>query len=335
VGFFIYSQSHAASVFPIAWYVTSLTILISGFVFPAVGALVAFRQPGNRIGWLILLAGATVSYWTVADSYSGRALELGPEGPPLGEWAAWTVTWIEGLVFAWLAIFALLFPTGKLPAAGWRFLWILPIGVLLYFVADGLEPGPLPDGYLSGVMNPAGIDVLDPYTPTLRLVGRALLLGSVVTATASLILRLKRSKADERQQMQWICVAYVFVSVSFIFSVLQPAGATGDYLPIIIFAVALIALMFAIIISLLKYRLYEEFLINRAFVFGTLSAIVAGLYLGTVQLSRLLFQHASGIPDGAGIVVGTVIFGAAFLPLKDRVQAIVDKYYGPAPSRER
>jgi hypothetical protein len=48
----------------------------------------------------------------------------------------------------------------------------------------------------------------------------------------------------------------------------------------------------------------------------------------------LLFEHASGIQTEAGILIGTLVFGAAFFPVRDRVQAIVDKYYGPAPSRE-
>jgi hypothetical protein len=201
----------------------------------------------------MLLAGATVSYWTFADSYSGRPLELGPEGPPLGEWAAWSGIWVEELALAWLAIFPLLSPTGRLPSARWSgLLWIVSIGVILSFMASALQPGPFPFGYLSGVMNPAGIDALGPYTSTLRVVGRALLYGSVAAATASLIFRLRRSNSDERQQMKWVCVAYVFVSISFVLALLRRPAETGDYLFLLMLAISLNTLPVAMAVAVLN-----------------------------------------------------------------------------------
>ena len=84
----------------------------------------------------------------------------------------------------------------------------------------------------------------------------------------------------------------------------------------------------AIGIAVLRYRLYEiDILLNRAVLYGLLTAGVAGVYLAVVAVASLLF----GAQDrGLAVqVVATALAAAALLPLRDRVQRRVNRlFYG-------
>jgi hypothetical protein len=209
--------------------------------------------------------------------------------------------------------------------------WIIWLGTLVLIAGEALRPGYFRSGFAWGIMNPAGIDALEPYVESMSIAGRALLYTCAAVALASLGLRLFRAQSEERQQIKWICLAIAVVAVS---GTPYFLGGPGNIWTEFLIVLALNALPVAIAIAVLKYRLYrDDYVINRGFVFVTLSAILAGIYMGAVQLSRLMFEQASGVQTQASLVGTTLVFGAVFFPLKNRVQGIVDKYYGPATSR--
>src|SRR5690349_24434281 len=78
--------------------------------FATVGALLAWKKPGNPIGWL--LSGSGLAY---ALGGFGLMLVHFPRTWTLGNWLGWT--WLLGLG---LCVFvALLFPAGSLPSRRW------------------------------------------------------------------------------------------------------------------------------------------------------------------------------------------------------------------------
>jgi hypothetical protein len=80
--------------------------------------------------------------------------------------------------------------------------------------------------------------------------------------------------------------------------------------------------------AILRYRLYDiDYIINRTLVYGALTAFLAGLYAASLQLSKLLFDDVTGGSDAA-LVLTTLILAAAFTPAKNKLQKVVDRYFG-------
>jgi hypothetical protein len=122
----------------------ALTFTVVGALFAVVGALVASRQPDNKVGWLLLAAGLCIAVNSLGESYARYALVTAPGSLPGGLFAAWIQAALFGMV-AILAIFLpLYFPTGRLLSRRWRPILWAGIGYLVCaVVGNNLQPGPV------------------------------------------------------------------------------------------------------------------------------------------------------------------------------------------------
>jgi hypothetical protein len=101
-------------------------------------------------------------------------------------------------------------------------------------------------------------------------------------------------------------------------------GALLENVMLLSFAGVPVAIGFAV----LKYRLYDiDILINRALVYGLLTATLAGVYLGGVILLQYLFRALTGQESQLAIVASTLAIAALFVPLRRRVQRFVDRHF--------
>src|SRR4029450_1056795 len=99
----------------------------------------------------------------------------------------------------------LLFPDGKLPSRRWRPLaWLSGAVLVLASLAVMLAPGPLE--HLGGVRNPFGLEAA-PWVTTVAYAILPLLPLCMLASAVSLVMRYRRSKGDERQQIKWIAFA--------------------------------------------------------------------------------------------------------------------------------
>ena len=120
--------------------------------FATVGALLAWKRPGNPIGWLLSAIGLTV-----AGAGLGVFLAHFPRTQTLAAWLGWT--WLLGLG---LCVFVLLlFPTGKLPSRRWRpVAWAAGAGLAGWVLGNAFAPTIISAGPSSrnpvGLTGPAG-----------------------------------------------------------------------------------------------------------------------------------------------------------------------------------
>jgi hypothetical protein len=86
-------------------------------------------------------------------------------------------------------------------------------------------------------------------------------------------------------------------------------------------------------LAIARYRLYEiDHLVGQTFVYGALTAILAGLYAASLKVFQVLFTAATGESSDAALVLTTLVLVATFTPVKTRLDAMVARWTGqPVP----
>ncbi len=147
------------------------------------------------------------------------------------------------------------------------------------------------------------------------------------------------STRTERQQMRWLLfgtAVAVAVVGPYIFAVngLDLFGRAGQSAVFLLAAgrsarqLALMVVPVAIMISILRYRLFEiDVLINRALVYAIVTAALAAMYLGSVILLGELFHPILDQSNDLVIVASTLGIAALFQPLRRRIQAFIDRRF--------
>jgi hypothetical protein len=309
-----------------SWDTMLLPVVI--LAFSTVGALVASYRPENAIGWLFLSGAFCWTAGELALEYGVYALITDPGALPAGAWAAWFGAWARGIGWFLIVTFLLLlFPAGRLPSSRWRpVLWAAVGLILLYTLSSWLSPESN-DIRLRSVPNPTGLE-LESMGVLYELVNSVFPL-LIVASGAAVIARFRRSRGDERQQLKWFTYAVTVMTVVFVFWFsLALAGLVAP--SSLMYDVPIIGLPVATGIAVLKHRLYDiDIIINRTLVYGSLTAILAGIYFGGVTASQSLLRTLTGqerLPQLA-VVASTLAIAALFNPLRRRLQSLIDRSF--------
>jgi len=323
------STPTAASRGPLVLGVGFVLLFMS---FATVGALVASRQPGNPIGWIFCALGFFTPFAIASEEYALYALVTRPDSLPGGEVMVWLGASFAGpIIFAMLAFVLLLFPDGRLLSRGWRFVvWVNLVAILLLF-AWNFEPGQIEGVGLLKVANPFGVAGAGTLLNTLGTIGFFLVLAVTIAGAISLVLRWRRSRGEERQQIKWFVYAgAIFSAVFAVGPVLWslPLSPETDWIWPTLFLLGLGTIPAATGIAILRYRLYDiDLLINRTLVYGSLTATLVLVYLGGVVSLQYAFRVLTGQGSQIAIVASTLTIAALFNPLRRRVQAFVDRRF--------
>jgi hypothetical protein len=179
-----------------------------------------------------------------------------------------------------------------------------------------VQAGPLNN--FPSVDNPAGIlsqELANAIALPLSLGLVAVLAG----CGASLFVRFRTADREGRQQLKW------FAAAAFLLVLAGPLGFSAGKSGQVAFIIALCAIPLATGLSVLRYGLYEiDTVINRAIVYGLLTAILAGLYTASIGLMQRVSKAATGTDSDAAVLLTTLIVVTAFTPVKSRLQSFVD-----------
>jgi hypothetical protein len=289
--------------------------------FAAVGGLIASRIPGNAIGWIFLGVAVTTGLGGLSHGYADRWLAGGGGPDWLGKTAAayGELSWIP-FVLVPATFLLLLFPEGRLLSPRWRAVaWCAAAGIVLTFVGGGLQPGPIPD--FPEVENPYGVD--SPLVDALTGLGVLLVFVGIVGSALSLVLRFRRARSDQRQQIKWLALAgaVVAATVPIAFVGYETMGETAANVSIM---ASVLTLPAAAAVAILRHRLYDiDVVINRTLVYGALTATLAAWYLGSVLLLQLALSPGSDL----AIAGSTLAVAALFRPARARIQGAVDRRF--------
>ena len=97
---------------------------------------------------------------------------------------------------------------------------------------------------------------------------------------------------------------------------------------ILLFRFATIIFPLSFAIAILRYRLWDiDILINRTLVYGTLSALLGGIYFTSIVVIEFAFRSLTGQDSQLAIVLSTLAIAVLFVPLRARVQAFIDRRF--------
>lgn len=313
-----------ALVVGVAWVVvggvSSLTWLPGVLAGSAIAALLVARRPSSPIAWILATSAVLGSLAAV-----GTAAEQMDAVPPGVLWAAWAgnaVVLVNTLGVT--AVLLLFFPDGRLPTRRWRpVLTVVGGAMAISVVATGLLPGPLT--LAPSLANPLRTSVPTGLLEAAVDVSSLLLPLGALVACSSVVVRFRRARAVERQQIKWLAYAAMLFMATLV------ATFFGDPIENAFFgtlvAIGWSTIPVAIGLAVLRYRLYDvDRIINRTLVYAVVTATLGGAYAVLVVVLQRVLSPATGDSDLA-IALSTLAVAGAFGPLRARVQLVTDRRF--------
>src|SRR2546423_7559295 len=312
------------------WFIAQFCFAIG---YGSFGVFLASRRPGNPIGWLFQAVALASALLVFADEYWIRGLAVAPGSLPLAVEVDVILPYLAAVVWpAFIPLLLTLYPTGR-PASRrwWSAVWASVALALLYGPSFFLLPGTLTAAVRQSVSlhvsNPIGI----PFDSDLNyLVQSPALLIPFALALLSVADRWRRSRGDERQQLNWlaaVCLLIALVLVPYV------AVQSGISIPLwvswIFGSLLLLGFAFgipgAMAVAILRYRLYEiDVVLNRALIYGALAAFITAVYVGIVVGWGTL-MGSRGRPNLALPTAATGVVAVAFQPVREWIERVSNR----------
>ena len=307
-------------------YVTDLVI---GASFTTIGVLVALRRPENAMGWLFLAIGVVQALVAALNHYAIISLTQ-PSGLPGERWAGWVGYWSVSLVVpsGLFLLLLILFPDGRPISTFWR--WVARAGLAFSILFALTEILLLPRMEVTSAIeidNPTNIGSSE--TPE-----GAWILGMVIllVGVAGVVVRYRRSRGEERQQLRWFMFAVasgigtlgLLVLIYFLAGAPEPEPAWFDVAASVVPLIGIgIGVPAACGVAVLRYRLWElDVVIRKAVVAAVVTAVISAVYIAIVGgLGALL---GSRLDSALGFAAAAVL-ALAFQPIRERAGRLADR----------
>jgi hypothetical protein len=296
--------------------------LVLGVVSAAtVGAVLASRRPRHPVGWLLLTLGLSLAAAGAATGYANYGLLARPGALPATAYAALYHGVSILFVAVCLGFVLLLTPTGSLPSARWR--WWARVAVAAPLLAVG-SSALLPfDPPYQSVANPLAVAQLAGPLRVVNFVTWLVTGLAILIAAWSLVVRFRRARGVERQQLRWLALAAGLTGAVLL--ALVAVAPTGNELLLGWLSAVCVALLpLATGAAILRYRLYDlDRIISRTLAYGLLTVLLGLGYAGVVLgFGRLLGRDSSLVVAGA-----TLAAAAVFQPARRRIQRVTDRRF--------
>jgi hypothetical protein len=289
-----------------------------------VGAVLASRRPRHPVGWLLLGFALALMPGGVTAGYLAYGVLARPGALPATTTVARYYPAMSVAAVTLLGFVLLLTPTGSLPSPCWRW-WArasaaAPIALLLVVT---VAPGSLDPRYQAGVGGPLDFRGLGGALLVANQLALVVATLAVVVDAGSLVVRFRRARGVERQQLRWVALAAALVAPLIGVELAVVALGTPALLGWAT-TIGAAVLPLAVGAAILRYRLYDlDRIISRTLAYGLLTLLLGLGYAAVVLgFGRLL-------PQGSSLVVAaaTLAAAAAFAPLRRRVQTLVDRRF--------
>jgi hypothetical protein len=299
-------------------------------VFSVLAALIIARQPGNRVGWLMMIV-------ALALNNPANMLVEQLSGPPAAMTPGlWLLLWLDG--WSWIPVIfpilltPLFFPTGTPPTPRWR--WVGRLAVLMWIAfmvisAFAPEGGPINADWT--MVNPVGFLSQESINGPFMVVWGIGLVATTLGSVVSLFVRYRRAGTDERQQIKWLLFAGAFLASFYTAGLFLPDAVVGSGWWNLLFVFAILGIPIAIAIAIFRYRLWDlEVVVNRALIYGLLTTLLAGIFAAGIALITEAGKQLLGEGSrAAGAAISALIVAVVFQPLRTWIEAAVNRRFYP------
>jgi hypothetical protein len=287
--------------------------IVTAIGIAVLGAMIASRKPQNPIGWLMSVAALLLGTFNFSQQYAPLAVT---EALPLVGLSSWLATWtvLPGIAIT-ITSSLQLFPDGHLPSPRWRpVAWVSAAAAAVPGLAMAVRAWPVRGPEL------AAVTFDHPALAAIFGIGFQIVLALSVVSMAALVVRFRRSRGVERQQIKWFAYgAMVGIPLGL------PAQVPG-WGPILELVQPLL-LSAGLGIGMFRHQLYDvDRVINRTLVYGLLTAAL-GLAYAAGSLVFVLVAGAGSDPPSWLVAAATLAAAAVFRPARRRVQAVVDRRF--------
>jgi hypothetical protein len=302
------------------------SLLLAFAAFMVVGAVIVAHRPGNAVGWIFSAIGLLTATGVVAAEYAAYVSRTRSGSAPGMVLATAYNSWWWYPTLALVLVFTpLLFPTGRLLSARWRPVAVAAgVGTATIIALSVLQPTFQDEDH--PIRNPIGITgIPDPEAGALGAILFGLLLLCSVAAVLSVVLRFRRSRGVERQQLKWFTYAAALMGA---FLLLTDYLFPQSFVVELLYGLAVALVPVAAGVAVLRYRLYDiDRLVNRTLVYGVLTALLGAVYAGAVLVLGQLFGGVGRNPPSWAVAGATLAVAALFQPARRRTQVVVDRRF--------
>jgi hypothetical protein len=168
------------------------------------------------------------------------------------------------------------------------------------------------------------------------MVSLLMFIGIVVSLVWSQTYSYRRfSSPVQRRQTKWVVFGTTLaVAGTFPFQVPVDLSLVDGDTPLRLlllrtgFSLSFLLVPLSISVAVLRSHLFDiDVLINRTLVYGSLTAMLIGLYLGGILVLQRLFIVLTGEESTLAVVASTLVIAALFNPLRRRNQSFIDRRF--------
>jgi hypothetical protein len=294
----------AAGISP-AFYAACLVVfaVLYILIWSGIAAVLFWRKSADRMA---LFTGLTLVTFSIIQTNTLTVLPAD---------LAWFNHLIRILASICFIVFFYLFPTGRFVPRWTR--WLSIVEVIYWVENEYINLNNIPYSFFFWLST-------------------VLFVASLLSVVISQVYRYRRvSGPVQQQQTKWVVFGIALTVVVYLgiilLSVPFPAiqqGLLGTIFGSVVFPLALLPIPLSIGFAIVRSRLWDiDLIINRALVYGILTALLvaiyAGLVIGLQALLRSLFHQTSGV----AIVASTLAIAALSQPLRRRIQNIIDRRF--------
>jgi hypothetical protein len=295
-----------------ALYFISVDVAVS-LVFWMVGLLIFWRKSDEWLGlfvsFVLVIYGSygisdtlQTAFWVDQQTFSILSV----------------IDLIGGLIqWAFLGIFLVTFPTGRFTP---RWTWLVAVLWIIQFFMFAFGETLISDTDTQGI---ALLGII------------SLTYGS--TAGVLIYRYLRVFTLVQRQQTKWVVfgvatgvlINIVANGITLVIPALDAPDAPFQLLGGIFTAFLFLPIPLCTGIAILRYRLWDiDNLINKALVYGLLTALLGALYAGLIiSLESLVGVFTGQASQPVVIVISTLAIAALFQPVRRRSQALIDRRF--------
>jgi hypothetical protein len=303
-------------------------LALFGVLAAVLGWLITRRQPGNRIGLLLVGFGALLVFYEDAARYSVADYHVHGGTLPLGFPAVLIASELWSALFLMPPLIILLFPDGTLPPR-WRMVSRAYLAVCGLIIAILLVGGAqLMSGTRIVVEGNNGQLVNNPFPG--GALGFVLVIGFLavpvlwVLFVARQVLSWRRATGERRAQLKWLMAGSIASVIGLAGGFLLQSWVVVDDICLV---VGIFSLPVCIIFAILKYHLYDiDRLISRTLSYTLVTGLLVGVYAGLALLATEVFKFHSTV----AVAASTLAVAALFNPLRRRVQHVIDRRFNRA-----